>query len=104
MWVSPNHPERERLLFRQSAAPPDPTGRPLATLQRGRGEELRVSLDEFEGHPFVSLRVWAPGPTGELWPVRGKGVSVRVRELLDVADALREAADLAGGERPTGRP
>jgi hypothetical protein len=72
----------------------------LATLRRGHREELRVSLAEYEGHPFVSIRVWAPGQDGRLYPVRGKGVSVRVRELADVADALRLAADRLAEDRP----
>jgi len=61
-------------------------------LPRKRGsEELRVTLAEYEGHPYVSLRVWAPGTDGRPWPVKGKGCSIRIAELADVADALLDA-------------
>jgi hypothetical protein len=53
--------------------------------------ELRVSLDEHEGHPFISIRVWEQGRDRRWWPVKGKGCSVRVAEARGVAEALLEA-------------
>jgi hypothetical protein len=96
MWVSPNHPNPPR---RPDA--PRENGERLATFARHGGEELRVSLAEFNGHPFISLRVWAPGPDGQLLPVRGKGVSVKLREVAGLAEALAAVAgqlDQVGGE------
>jgi hypothetical protein len=96
MWRHPDHP-----------APPPPAqrGEVLAVLRRGHGEELRVVLDEYEGHAYLALRVWAPGPDGRLLPVRGKGCSVRLREATEVADALLRGLDLAeGDEGPPRRP
>jgi hypothetical protein len=60
--VNPKHPRYAELKERQQAGPPEDQGQALATLERSRGEELRVTLAEYEGHPFVNLRVWAPGP------------------------------------------
>jgi hypothetical protein len=75
----------------------------LVAIPRGDAEELRVSLDEYEEHPFVSIRVWAQGRDGQWWPVRGKGVTVRVRELGQVINALGRAAKETGqAPRPTG--
>ncbi len=54
MWVSPNHPNPPR-----PYSPPQESGQRLATFPRHGGEELRVNLAEYEGHPYVSLRVWA---------------------------------------------
>jgi hypothetical protein len=69
MWRHPRYAEPTR------SEPPAPplaeTGRRLATFPRNRGEELRVTLAEYEGHLYISLRVWAPGSDGLLWPVRG---------------------------------
>ncbi len=94
MYVSKNHPDRERLLAKPE--PVAPRGTKLAAIPRGTHEELRVSLDEYEGHPFVSLRMWARAADGPWLPVRGKGCTVRLRELEAVADALREAIGIAG--------
>ena len=66
MDVSPNHPDYERLKDRATIAaptgPPSPTGELLASFTRpsreGQDCELRLVLDEYEGHPYLSLRVW----------------------------------------------
>jgi hypothetical protein len=76
-------------------APPTDDGELLAELPRGLDEVLRVTLREYEGRPFVSLRVWALGQSGGYWPVKGKGCTVRIREAEAVAGALRRAAALA---------
>lgn len=91
MYVSPNHPDRERLLARQQAQPPADEGRSLATFRRGPDAELRVSLAEYEGRPYIGLRVWERGQDGRLWPVKGKGCSVRVGECEGMIAALSEA-------------
>ena len=114
MWRNPNHPQPE------SPAPPGPSGRLLANFERpGRGRgpetELRVDLDEYEGHAYVSLRVWTRGPDDGWYPTR-KGCSVRLSEADEVAAALVEGARLASlpparlpgkapaGATPRGRP
>ena len=91
MWLNPKYRNQP-----PPGPPPDP-GRVLATLPRGFGEQLRVTLAEYEGHPYVSLRVWAPGPDGKLWPVKGEGCSIRISELGEVAEAPAEALEIAGG-------
>ncbi len=91
MWRNPRYPAPE-----QPEAPTAPVerGRRLLTLPRGDGEELRANLDEFNGHPFLALRIWQKGQDGVWWPVKGKGISIRIRELEDVAEALRQAAEM----------
>jgi len=82
------------------AAPPDP-GEVLAEMPRGEREVLRVALREFEGKPFVTIAVWEKGTGGAFWPARGKAVTVRVRELGAVLEALVVAAErLAAGGAP----
>jgi hypothetical protein len=98
MWINPNHPNPPR----QADAPRE-NGDRLVTFERHGGEELRVSLAEFNGHPFVSLRVWAPGQDGQLWPVRGKGISVKLREVAGLAEALAAVAGQLGDGTPNGR-
>jgi len=86
--------------------PPDP-GRILAELPRGtEGDRLRVCLrraPEQHGAPgalFVDVRVW----NRDGWPVKGKGVAVRVSELARVAAALLDACDAARNDGAEGEP
>lgn len=100
MWRNPKYPAPE------PTPPPEPSGELLISFPRpGRGRgpdaELRVSLDEFQGHPFVSVRLWNRGPDGSWYPTK-KGCSVRLAEAEDLADVLAKAAQLAG--KPAARP
>lgn len=70
---------------------PDP-GKVLARLPRPDGSELRVSLHTYEGRPFVRVAPWASRDGGRSWwPVKGKGASVKIRELAAVAKGLLDA-------------
>jgi hypothetical protein len=64
----------------------------LATIPRSHREELRISIDQYQGRPFVSVRVWVLYPDG--WHPTKKGTSVRRSELREVISALSEAVDL----------
>ena len=76
-----------------NANAPDP-GRVLASYARPDGTELRVSMHTYEGKPFVRVAPWQR--SGEAWwPIKGKGVTVKVRELATVAAALLDAIDAA---------
>jgi hypothetical protein len=93
IWIKEDHtPE-------QPPAPPAERGRRLLTASRGRDEELRVSLDEYESRPYLALRIWAKGSDGAWWPTK-KGVSIRVREIPEVIDALMEAEEALTGHEP----
>ena len=74
--------------------PPQDLGHRLLTLPRGHDEELRLSLDAYEGRPFLNLRIWTRDPAGRGWWPSKRGVTFKLRELADVAEALAEALDL----------
>lgn len=100
MWT---HPRYRELTGREppgrsqaTAEPPRPSGETLATLVRrgpdGVEQRLRVALDSYEGHPYISIRLWAGGrPTP-------KGCSIRMAELPVVVAALQRA--MGKGESP----
>lgn len=69
--------------------PPDP-GVVLAELPRDDGTVLRVAVQKATGTgaPYISLAVWS----GD-WPVKGRSVSVRLRELGAVLAAFIEIAE-----------
>jgi hypothetical protein len=77
-------------------SPPQEKGDLLATLPGGRGGELRlVWLWEKDRSPVFSIRLWAAESDGELWPVRGVGVSIPAHQLPTLAEALIKALELA---------
>lgn len=88
---------------------PRETGTRLLTIPRqgGRGKpatELRIVLDDYEGHKFLSLRVWEQGADRNFYPTP-KGVTVRSRELYEVIRALCGAARTLGIDlHPKGAP
>jgi len=94
--------QRLRSALDPSAGPE--RGSRIATLRRREGEELRVTLAEWEGETFVHLRVWRRDSRGRWYPAR-RGLALRAGELPDVLDALAAAADsltaqLASHARP----
>ncbi len=91
--------ERQRPANTSTAEAPDP-GTVLASLARPDGTQLRVSAHRYEGKPYVRIAPWSSRDGGATWwPVKGKGTSVKVRELAAVAKALLDALDVVGNER-----
>ena len=91
MWRNPNHPAPEQ------SGPPEERGRRLAVFPRGQREELRVSLDTYEGHQFVRLQLWEVNG----WPIRGKGCSIRLREVAELAEVLAGLASRLDDDEPS---
>lgn len=79
-----------------AGTPPVDDGEILDALPRSEGREaLRITLKEYEGHPYIAVRVWVRDDrSGAMWPTR-KGCSIRVREIGRVVEALQRAAALA---------
>ncbi len=85
---------REALPTRQAAAPPTENGRRIGTIERSATEEIRVNWSEYEGKPFLSIRMWKRSDDGAWWPDK-RGIAIRVRELPGLAAAIAEALDIA---------
>jgi hypothetical protein len=79
--------------------PPEDTGRRLATCPRGKDEELRISWCEYEGNPYLNIRIWKCDRYQRGWWPDKRGIAIRVRELPDLAEALAAALDLAAEHR-----
>jgi hypothetical protein len=80
-WYSPKHPKPEL------PSPTDEQGRRLATLQRGDGREMRINLSEYQGHEYISMRLWERNHENQWWPTR-RGCSVRLKEVPTLIEAL----------------
>ena len=88
----------ERPQFTGERLPDD--GRKLATINRGANRELRIRWREFKGHYFLDLREWSVNPkNSQWWPEKGKGITIKARELKNVASAISEAVALSEESR-----
>lgn len=80
--------------------PPVDRTRGYAILKRrgpqGERHELRVGLDEYDGKPFASLRLWCESHKGGMWPSPRVGCTVRKHELIEVINALASIARTLG--------
>lgn len=68
----------------------------LLTIPRHNREELRVSLDEYQGHQFLSLRQFYDAGGGDMRPGR-KGCTVPLWALEALHDAIGQALRKTSG-------
>jgi len=85
---------QEELPPRPSATPPVENGRRIGTIERAADEQIRINWSEYEGKPFLSIRMWKRYDDGSWWPDK-RGIAIRIRELPDLAAAIAEALDIA---------
>jgi hypothetical protein len=105
MWRNPKFRTEADDDPAQAPAPPAETGRRLAHLDRakkdGPDEALRIHLDSYENHAYISCRLWThDARSGSWWPTK-RGVTVRISEIDEVISALRSGKAIA--ERESGR-
>jgi len=61
----------------------------VAVIPKDQTEELRVELARYKGGLFAAMRIWArPGPGQQHRPTE-KGLTVPMRMLFKLVDALR---------------
>ena len=63
----------------------------LASFRKNAREEVRVSLDEFNGHELVNIRVWYQTESGQVRPGK-QGLAMRLEQLPDLMEALATVA------------
>src|SRR4051794_25516718 len=84
---------REQLPPRRQSVAPVENGRRVATIERADGEEIRINWCDYEGKPYVSIRLWKRSQDGSWWPDGKRGMSWRIREIPDIAEAVAELLD-----------
>ena len=77
------------------AEPPKENGERLATIDRSHEEQIRINWCTYEGKPYVSIRLWTRSRDGSWWPDGKRGLSIRIREIADLAEAVAECIDRA---------
>jgi len=83
----------------RTATPPTENGRRIGTIERSADEEIRVNWCEYEGHPYISIRLWNRVRSGQWWPDGKRGISVRIREMVGFAAAIGGCLDLVEADR-----
>jgi len=69
-------------------------GEAIALIPKNKGEKIRVGLGEFKDVHFADIRVVVDGEGGKVVFTQ-KGVSVPIRRLPAVIEALQTALDTA---------
>lgn len=93
---------RNTLPKERNSTPPQDTGIRLATFRRDDGE-WRLSWNTFEGRPYVRLQFWTSGDNG-FWPAKNMGLTIKIKELPDLADGIQQALDMALKETQSNPP
>ena len=69
----------------------------IATIEKNRSEELRIALKDYEGHDYVDIRTYIEpySDHGQGRVPTKKGITLAVRKLPALIDAIREAEERA---------
>lgn len=79
-------------------------GELITSWSRGPNREFRMHLQEYRGHQFVRLSEWAVNPHNSQWfpskddKGRPRMFTIKIRELEDVAAALRQLKQRLDGQ------
>ena len=105
---------RQSLPPERSGTPPAMRGQLLGSLPHKEGQ-IRIVWDAFEGHSYLSIRLWTGDSDGQLWPSKN-GFTVKLRDLPALGEAVGRALDMAleatarspegrgsGGQKPSYR-
>lgn len=74
---------------------PKDSGKRLKTIPRDDGEVAISWATTDAGHPYLNIRFWSKGSDGALFPDGKRGITIRVRELADLAEGVAAAMDEA---------
>lgn len=77
----------------RTGTPPPMKGQLLGALPHKEGS-IRIVWDEYEGHSYLSIRLWTADDNGQLWPSKN-GFTVRVKDLPALGEAVGKALDMA---------
>lgn len=62
----------------------------IKEIEKNSKEKIRISIDEFRGHKFCSVRVYFEDDKSEWWPTK-KGIAIAPHLLDGVIAALQAA-------------
>jgi hypothetical protein len=68
----------------------------VASFPKNKREEVRVRLTEWEGKPYVDVRVFFATGEGD-WVGTKKGIMMNANLLPELADAIEKAGEVLAG-------
>ena len=71
---------------------PAPTGQLIKKFARSDREEVLFTIEEYKGHKYLNLRVWALLSDGQWWPTK-KGITIRLGEARELSSAIDDVMD-----------
>lgn len=69
----------------------------VAEIRKNTREVIRVQLQEFQGRPIASIRVWFEAADGSYRPGKD-GLNFKVELLQDLAEGIQAAADAVAAQ------
>lgn len=66
----------------------------VVTVKKNAREEIRIGLDEYEGRPIFSARVWFEAGAGD-WRPGKSGIAFKIELLPDFAEGVSQALEAA---------
>lgn len=69
----------------------------IASFPKNKREEVRIRLTEWEGKPYIDIRVFFATGEGE-WAGTRKGICLSAEQLPELMTALERAAEAVGGD------
>lgn len=85
----------------RSGKPPEMKGQLLGSVSHKDGT-IQIVWDEYEGHHYLSVRLWTVDDNGQMWPSK-VGFTIRTRDLPALGEAVGKALDLALAETQKNR-
>lgn len=70
----------------------------IATIPKNSQQEIRVSLENYQGHDLLNMRVWFQSQDGDMRPGK-QGLAIRLALLPDLTRALQEAENTAFNQK-----
>ena len=78
----------------------------MLQMKKNSFQQIRIAEDEYNGHPFIDVRVFTKGDGGGYYPTR-QGLAVPTRRFAAFAEMIRRFSEQPEvknhGNRETGR-
>ena len=64
----------------------------MQRIDKGRFKQLRIERKEYEGHPYIDIRIFRKYPGKDDWFPTKKGVTLSLHQIEDFVEGLLKEA------------
>ena len=61
----------------------------MHAMKKNSFQQIRLTEDEYKGHPFLDVRIYVKGESGKYYPAR-QGLAVPLERVDDFADPVQD--------------